>query len=89
MVSEDYALEKLQKLLFSNGLTAQNYILKSERYGTNTSKKAEMLKEELCPECEDDPGFPQNYVFTAEGELLYYGAGAIPVDTLAGIGIQL
>lgn len=81
-VADDYVISTLQKLLYTSRLSVQPYILDYRRYGNNTHEKIRKLWEELTPGPEFTLAFPQNYLYDADGRLLYYGTGRIPDDLM-------
>lgn len=88
LVSEDYATATLQKILFGNDYNKVPYILDSEGYGTSTSKKAKILNQELCPECEFENGFPQNYLYQ-NAAMQLYKIGALEDEDFQKAGIKV
>lgn len=88
LVSEDYAIAPLQKILFKNGYDKTPYLLESKSYGTSTIKKVKMLNQELCPECEFESGFPQNYLYQNTSMELYK-IGALEDADFQKIGIKV
>ena len=88
LVSEDYKIETLQKILFKNNYDKIPYILDSETYGTNTREKAKKLNQELCEGCEFEAGFPQNYLFNEKENVEFYKSGKLENTELNKAGIK-
>ena len=82
LVADDYNIVPLQKLLFEQSLFVQAYILDSRKYGDKIHEKEKKLWEDLNLGGSHDEGFPQNYLFDNNGELLFYGSGSIPPDLM-------
>jgi len=87
LVAEGYRTGSLQKILFEAEYKGMPYILDSEVYGTNTKQKVKKLNGDLCPTCEFQPAFPQNYIFKEDGTLLLYHGGGIDSSKLVELNL--
>lgn len=82
LVSDNYNLPEIKKLLYENALFFQTYLLDYRRYGNKIYEKERKLWDELALGGVYPEGVPQNYLFNEKGQLFYSVSGPIPDETM-------